>query len=138
MFNFKNMVFRQMVEKWLKMTQTIKKIVRILSFEMWSNYYFKYSIYKDTRETSFSTFFAETGSGKYVPRALYIDLEPSVIDEIKHGKYSKLFHPEQLICGKEDAANNYARGHYTIGKEIIDHVVDRMRKLVNFWESIFC
>jgi tubulin alpha len=85
---------------------------------------------KDTRETSFSTFFSETGSGKYVPRALYIDLEPTVIDEIKHGSYSKLFHPEQLICGKEDAANNYARGHYTIGKEIIDHVVDRMRKLV--------
>ncbi|CAL8340027.1 unnamed protein product [Boreogadus saida] len=26
------------------------------------------------------------------------------------------FHPEQLITGKEDAANNYARGHYTIGK----------------------
>jgi hypothetical protein len=24
-----------------------------------------------------------------------------------------LFHPEQLISGKEDAANNFARGHYT-------------------------
>lgn len=23
---------------------------------------------------------------------------------------------EQLISGKEDAANNFARGHYTIGK----------------------
>merc|ERR1719192_2684294 len=32
----------------------------------------------------------------------------------------QLFHPEQLISGKEDAANNYARGHYTIGKEIVD------------------
>ena len=86
----------------------------------------------DTRETSFSTFFSETGSGKYVPRALYIDLEPSVIDEIRHGAYRSLFHPEQLISGKEDAANNYARGHYTVGKEIIDHVVDKMRKLVRF------
>lgn len=87
----------------------------------------------DTRETSFSTFFSETGSGKYVPRALYIDLEPSVIDEIKHGAYKSLFHPEQLISGKEDAANNYARGHYTIGKEIIDHVVEKMRKLVRIF-----
>ena len=25
-------------------------------------------------------------------------------------------HTEQLISGKEDAANNFARGHYTIGK----------------------
>ena len=65
-----------------------------------------------------------------MPRALFIDLEPSVIDEIKHSEYKQLFHPEQLICGKEDAANNYARGHYTVGKEIIDHVLDRMRKLV--------
>ena len=31
-----------------------------------------------------------------------------------------MFHPEQLITGKEDAANNYARGHYTIGKEQIE------------------
>ena len=29
---------------------------------------------------------------------------------------------EQMITGKEDAANNYARGHYTIGKEIVDLV----------------
>ena len=35
-----------------------------------------------------------------------------------------------MITGKEDAANNYARGHYTIGKEIIDQVLDRIRKLV--------
>jgi len=42
-----------------------------------------------------------------------------------------LFHPEQLITGKEDAANNYARGHYTIGKEIIDNVLDRVRKLAD-------
>ena len=42
-----------------------------------------------------------------------------------------MFHPEQLITGKEDAANNYARGHYTIGKEIIDNVLDRVRKLAD-------
>eukprot|EP00662_Eupelagonemidae_sp_cell21_P031519 gene31519-biopygen73980 len=28
--------------------------------------------------------------------------------------------------GKEDAANNYARGHYTIGKEIVDLCLDHM------------
>jgi hypothetical protein len=51
-------------------------------------------------------------------------------DEVRSGTYRQLFHPEQLITGKEDAANNYARGHYTIGKEIIDLVLDRIRKLV--------
>ena len=62
---------------------------------------------------SFGTFFSETSSGKHVPRAVFVDLEPSVIGEIRTGKYRQLFHPEQLISGKEDAANNFARGHYT-------------------------
>jgi hypothetical protein len=64
----------------------------------------------------------ETGSGKHVPRAVFVDLEPTVIDEVRTGSYRQLFHPEQLISGKEDAANNYARGHYTVGKEIVDMV----------------
>ncbi|KFV81948.1 Tubulin alpha-4A chain, partial [Struthio camelus australis] len=81
-------------------------------------------------DDSFTTFFCETGAGKHVPRAIFVDLEPTVIDEVRAGIYRQLFHPEQMITGKEDAANNYARGHYTIGKEIIDQVLDRIRKLV--------
>ncbi len=38
------------------------------------------------------------------------------MDEIRTGTYRQLFHPEQLVTGKEDAANNYARGRYTVGK----------------------
>lgn len=56
-------------------------------------------------------------------------------DEVRTGTYRQLFHPEQLITGKEDAANNYARGHYTIGKEIVDLVLDRIRKLVSCIDS---
>jgi tubulin alpha len=50
-------------------------------------------------------------------------------DEIRTGTYKKLFHPEQLITGKEDAANNYARGHYTVGKELIDVCMERIRSI---------
>ena len=31
-----------------------------------------------------------------------------------------------MITGKEDAANNFARGHYTIGKEVLDRCVDKV------------
>ncbi|KAB1269821.1 Tubulin alpha-1B chain [Camelus dromedarius] len=88
-------------------------------------------------DDSFNTFFSETGAGKHVPRAVFVDLEPTVIDEVRTGTYRQLFHPEQLITGKEDAANNYARGHYTIGKEIIDLVLDRIRKLADLGNSSF-
>ncbi len=79
-------------------------------------------------DASFSTFFSEADSGKHVPRAIFVDLEPTVIDQVRTGKYRELFHPNELITGKEDAANNYARGHYTIGKELIDKVEDKIRK----------
>lgn len=53
-----------------------------------------------------------------------------VADQVRVGKYRELFHPEQLISGKEDAANNYARGHYTVGKDMVDRVMERVRKTV--------
>ena len=82
-------------------------------------------------DDSFNTFFSETGAGKHVPRAVFVDLEPSVIDEVRTGVYRQLFHPEQLVTGKEDAANNYARGHYTIGKELIDVTMDKLRRIAD-------
>ncbi|KAG1547004.1 hypothetical protein G6F49_010334 [Rhizopus delemar] len=83
------------------------------------------------QDKSFETFFSETQRGRHVPRTVMVDLEPSVIDEVRTGAYKDLFHPEQLISGKEDAANNYARGHYTVGKEMVDGVLDRIRKLAD-------
>ena len=34
-------------------------------------------------DDSFNTFFSETGAGKHVPRAVFVDLEPTVV-----GRYS--------------------------------------------------
>jgi len=60
----------------------------------------------------------------------------TLADEVRTGEYRQLFHPEQMITGKEDAANNYARGHYTVGKELIDHVLDRIRRLSDQCEGL--
>uniref|UniRef100_A0A1I7WXF2 Tubulin domain-containing protein n=1 Tax=Heterorhabditis bacteriophora TaxID=37862 RepID=A0A1I7WXF2_HETBA len=54
-----------------------------------------------------------------------------VVNEIRTGTYKQLFHPEQMITGKEDAANNYARGHYTIGKvKIFKNIVFNIEKFI--------
>ena len=50
-----------------------------------------------TDNTSFSTFFSETGNGKYVPRTVFVDLEPTVVDEVRTGTYRQLFHPGKYI-----------------------------------------
>ncbi|GIX66284.1 tubulin alpha chain [Babesia caballi] len=87
-------------------------------------------------DTAFHAFFAETGSGKHVPRCLFVDLEPTVVDEVRRGTYKNLFHPEQLMSGKEDAANNFARGRYTTGADIMNPAMDRIRKLSDACDSI--
>ena len=52
----------------------------------------------------------------------------SSVDQIRNGVYKNLYDPEQLVSGKEDAASNYSRGYYTIGKDHIETVLDRIRK----------
>merc|ERR1711897_102369 len=58
------------------------------------------------------------------------------IDDVKNSKYAAIYHPEFLLAGKEDAANNFARGHYTIGKEMIDKINDRLRKMVDNCDNV--
>lgn len=55
----------------------------------------------------------------------------TISDEVKTGTYRTLFGPDQFISGKEDAANNYARGHYTVGKECIELTMSKLRKLAD-------
>merc|ERR1712227_151783 len=77
-----------------------------------------------------------TNAGQFVPRQITVDLEPTVVDDVRTGVRSQMFHPEFLLNGKEDAANNFARGHYTVGKEILDQVNDRLRKLVDNSQNV--
>merc|ERR1719300_631374 len=94
------------------------------------------SIKKGKEEEPYETFFAESQTGQLVPRNLFVDLEASVCDEIKKGPTHKLFHQDFVINGKEDAANNFARGHYTTGKEIMDSVSDRLKKAVEDCDNL--
>ena len=87
-------------------------------------------------EADSSSFFSETSQAKFVPRSVFVDLEPTVADGIRNGRYRKLFKPENIISGKEDAANNFARGHFTIGKELIDLTMRTIGKLAEASEGL--
>jgi len=64
----------------------------------------------------------------HTPRALMLDLEPNVIDNMMSSDFGGLFKESTLMKGKEDAANNFARGRYTIGKEYEDIAKEALRK----------
>jgi len=84
---------------------------------------------------NFQVFFEETSSCQYVPRNLMVDLEPNVIADIKTSELSAIYHPEFLLAGTEGGAH-FSRAHYTVGKEMIDRVNDRLRKLVDKCDNV--
>ena len=49
-----------------------------------------------------------------------MDLEPSVIDSLRTGPFGNLFRHDNCIFGQSGAGNNWAKGHYTEGAELID------------------
>ncbi|GFO45704.1 tubulin alpha chain [Plakobranchus ocellatus] len=77
----------------------------------------------------FTTFFETTGAGKYVPRTVFMDLEPTCIDEVRTGVYRQLFNPQCLINGKEDAANNFAKGCFG-HRVLLFNTLETIRKSV--------
>merc|ERR1711954_83517 len=66
--------------------------------------------------------------GKFVPRAILVDLEPGTMDSVRSGPYGQIFRPDNFVFGQTGAGNNWAKGHYTEGAELIDSVLDVVRK----------
>ncbi|KAM3955045.1 tubulin beta-1 chain [Aphomia sociella] len=75
-----------------------------------------------------NVYYNEASSGKYVPRAVLVDLEPGTMDAVRAGPYGQLFRPDNFVFGQSGAGNNWAKGHYTEGAELVDAVMDVIRK----------
>lgn len=45
-------------------------------------------------------FFSFLLGGKYVPRAVLVDLEPGTMDSVKAGAFGQLFRPDNFVFGK--------------------------------------
>ena len=62
-----------------------------------------------------SVYFNEATGGRFVPRAVLIDLEPGSLDSVRSGPYGQLFRPDNFVFGQSGAGNNYAKGMFTEG-----------------------
>jgi len=70
---------------------------------------------------------SEPMTAKWVPRAVLVDLEPGTMDVIKAQPLGPAFKPDNLCFGNNGAGNNWAKGHYTEGAELVESVLDRVR-----------
>jgi len=75
-----------------------------------------------------NVYFNEATESRYVPRAILMDLEPGTMDSVRAGPFGQLFRPDNFIFAQSGAGNNWAKGHYTEGAELIDSVLDIVRK----------
>lgn len=82
----------------------------------------------DSQLERISVYYSEASSKKYVPRAVLIDLEPGTMDAVRQSPFGELFRPDNFVFGQSGAGNNWAKGHYTEGAELIDSVMDVVRK----------
>lgn len=70
----------------------------------------------------------QASGNKYVPRAVLVDLEPGTMDAVRAGPFGQLFRPDNFVYGQSGAGNNWAKGHYTEGAELVDQVLDVVRR----------
>ncbi|KAL9642418.1 hypothetical protein ABK040_014261 [Willaertia magna] len=81
-------------------------------------------------------YFSQTMNDRYVPRSVLVDLESGVLDNVKSSTNGKIFRPDNFISAESGAGNNWATGHYTLGAEIADSVMDIIRKEVEQTECL--
>ncbi|KAL1949689.1 hypothetical protein VTO73DRAFT_8570 [Trametes versicolor] len=69
-----------------------------------------------------------SGANKYVPRSVQVDLENGVCDRIRSGPLGNLFRPDTYLTGNTGAGNNWAKGFYTEGAELMDNILEIVRR----------
>jgi len=83
---------------------------------------------QDMQLERINVYFNEGQGGRYVPRAVLTDLEPGTMDAIRAGTHGSLFRPDNYVFGQSGAGNNWAKGHYTEGAELVDAIMEVVRK----------
>lgn len=66
----------------------------------------------------------------FVPRVVACDLEPASLNQLKCSCNGRMFNPDCFVSGRCGAGNNWAKGHYTDGAELMDCILDITRTQV--------
>ncbi|KAI9291474.1 alpha-tubulin [Neoconidiobolus thromboides FSU 785] len=83
-----------------------------------------------------NVYYNEAADGRYVPRSILVDLEPGTMDAIRSGPIGKMFRPDNFIYGQSGAGNNWAKGYYTEGAELVDSILEVVRKEAEGCDSL--
>ena len=87
----------------------------------------------ELRQERANVYYNETKAGKYIPRSVLVDLDPKFLVE---GPLSKIIPKCNIHFAKGGCDSNWARGHYTDGAELVDTILDCIRREVECCDSL--
>ncbi|KAF9448548.1 beta-tubulin 2 tubb2 [Macrolepiota fuliginosa MF-IS2] len=76
------------------------------------------------------------GKTRYIPRSVQVDLEAGVCNKMRSGSMGSLFRPDTFLTAEVGAGNNWAKGYYTEGAELVDSILDIVRKHAEACEAL--
>ncbi|XP_008680215.1 tubulin beta-7 chain-like, partial [Zea mays] len=74
----------------------------------------KYAGDSDLQLERINVYYNEASGGRFVPRAVLMDLEPDTMDSMRSGPFGQIFRPDNFVF-QSGTDNNWAKGHYTEG-----------------------
>jgi len=84
---------------------------------------------KKPEPSGVKSFYNESEKDRYVPRAIFVDTGSESINELRTGHNRDLYDGARLISGKEDASSCFARGKFTMGRNVEPQCQEEIRKL---------
>jgi len=60
--------------------------------------------------------------------AILVDLELGTMYSVRAGQFGQLSRHDNFVFGQSGAGNNWDKGHYTEGAELVDSVLDVVHK----------
>lgn len=82
-------------------------------------------------------FFYQADDEHYVPRAILVDLEPRVIQNVTSGAYANFYNPENIYTSPSGggAGNNWANGFYT-GQKHTEELIEMIEREADGSDSL--
>ncbi|ORZ33238.1 tubulin gamma chain [Catenaria anguillulae PL171] len=82
-------------------------------------------------------FFYQADDEHYIPRALLLDLEPRVINNIRTSAYANLYNPENIYTSNDGggAGNNWGHG-YEAGQRVYEEIIEMIDREADGSDSL--
>ncbi|KAI8897890.1 beta tubulin [Globomyces pollinis-pini] len=81
----------------------------------------------DVQLEKLSVYFNEIRNKRYSPRCVNVDLEPGMMAMQQGSRIGSVFRPDCFVTGHTGAGNNWAKGYYTEGAELIENIMEVVR-----------